>query len=481
MPLQSLQHALLTALALCLRSAALEHGDHGQAGIELLAVQASDVNFATTMNNDDLYPSDSSETAMIVSLCLVIPILASLYWKRLKLARLCLGLEDEQETNFPLNGMDLAGRSTQSRPQYVPTSNSPDLSSPETDTSDNIADPFNLAGRRPTAVEKAITVPPNVRTIQSKQLKVSIPNYGCSETGKVYVAEWKHEGETLQVLVKELELSLLHRAKAIDRARGVFEKQLSLLASIKHENILQLLAFAEGDDPCQVLEFPALGCLNIYLGKASVLDVDQMPQESTDIPLITRQDMLKLAIDACTAVAHLTSIGFAHGNIAARHCFVTGEKRLKLACHEYTQQSSRWEYESLPMEQMVAIRWSAPEILNQTMVASQETDIWSLGVLMWEIFAKGKLPFKALSMDEIMQNVMKGAVHEQPEFANAAVYAVMLRCWNLSPDARPKAFDIASELRGLDASADDATAGQNQLEAARSATTDSREEVQTDV
>ena len=185
---------------------------------------------------------------------------------------------------------------------------------------------------------------------------------------------------------------------------------------------------------CQVLEYPDLGVLNVYLVKSTVVAAGA----STGVQDISRTDMLTLSIDACRGVKYLASKGVCHGDLAARHCFVTSDRHLKLSCHELTQQSlMNYEYEPFS-NRMIAIRWCAPEILNHGQTPTTHTDVWSLGVLMWEIFSKGKKPFSAMSIDEVASNVVKGTVHRQPEFANASVFRAMTTCWLPVPTDRPR-------------------------------------------
>jgi serine/threonine protein kinase len=92
------------------------------------------------------------------------------------------------------------------------------------------------------------------------------------------------------------------------------------------------------------------------------------------------------------------------------------------------------------------VRWMAPEALTKSKY-SEKSDVWAFGVLMWELWAAGELPYYAIKGDEelIERVAKKGLRLARPEGCPEAVYAVMQRCWELLPAHRP----IFQELQGL--------------------------------
>ena len=93
----------------------------------------------------------------------------------------------------------------------------------------------------------------------------------------------------------------------------------------------------------------------------------------------------------------------------------------------------------------VPLRWLAPEVIQHNKV-SVYSDIWSYGVLLWEIFSFGAWPYSDLSNVEVVRNVLNGYVLPCPDRCPQGVYTLMLRCWNRTTNKRPWFHTIHSKL-----------------------------------
>lgn len=82
------------------------------------------------------------------------------------------------------------------------------------------------------------------------------------------------------------------------------------------------------------------------------------------------------------------------------------------------------------------VRWSPPEVLLYSKFSSK-SDVWSFGVLMWEVFTFGKMPYERFSNSEIVEQIIKGVRLYRPQLATEKVYSVMLSCWEEKADDRP--------------------------------------------
>lgn len=69
------------------------------------------------------------------------------------------------------------------------------------------------------------------------------------------------------------------------------------------------------------------------------------------------------------------------------------------------------------------IKWAAPEVLN-FMRFSSKSDVWAFGVLMWEVFTCGKMPYGRMKNAEVVDMVQHGRVLEKPRFCPSDVYNV---------------------------------------------------------
>ena len=93
----------------------------------------------------------------------------------------------------------------------------------------------------------------------------------------------------------------------------------------------------------------------------------------------------------------------------------------------------------------IPIRWMAPETLRYT-TSSSQSDVWSFGVLLWELFSLGCRPYTELQNSEIMGHISAGNRLPTPEHCPPAVYEQMLQCWSFDPAQRPHFFVLASVL-----------------------------------
>lgn len=78
---------------------------------------------------------------------------------------------------------------------------------------------------------------------------------------------------------------------------------------------------------------------------------------------------------------------------------------------------------------------------------SKESDVWSYGVLLWEIFTLGCTPYPSFSNEELLERLKSGYRMPRPALCNSAVYEqTMLACWNEDPKQRPAFGSLASFL-----------------------------------
>ncbi|UYV63820.1 FES [Cordylochernes scorpioides] len=108
---------------------------------------------------------------------------------------------------------------------------------------------------------------------------------------------------------------------------------------------------------------------------------------------------------------------------------------------------------SLPFLPKFDIIW--PWYLAQESCSGKYTslcDVWSFGVLMWEIFSLGGTPYSGLPNAKAREMIDSGYRLPSPEHTPAPVYELMLQCWEYEPDRRPNFRSIHSSLKCMEAS-----------------------------
>ncbi|CAJ0941203.1 unnamed protein product [Ranitomeya imitator] len=94
------------------------------------------------------------------------------------------------------------------------------------------------------------------------------------------------------------------------------------------------------------------------------------------------------------------------------------------------------------------VRWSPPEVLLYSKFSSK-SDVWSFGVLMWEVFTFGKMPYEMFSNNEIVDQIIKGVRLYRPQLATDKVYSVMMSCWEEKADERPAFRNLQAAILAL--------------------------------
>lgn len=71
-----------------------------------------------------------------------------------------------------------------------------------------------------------------------------------------------------------------------------------------------------------------------------------------------------------------------------------------------------------------------------------KSDIWSFGIVLWEIFSSGSIPYPGLSNEEVARKVIDGQVMETPSMCPSKVAELMKHCWSYNPDERPTFVEL---------------------------------------
>ncbi|XP_039368938.1 tyrosine-protein kinase Fer-like isoform X3 [Mauremys reevesii] len=160
------------------------------------------------------------------------------------------------------------------------------------------------------------------------------------------------------------------------------------------------------------------------------------------------QDLIHFAVQAAAGMAYLESNGCIHRDLAARNCLVGEGNVLKISDFGMSRQEADGVYASWGGMKHIPIKWTAPEALRYGR-HSTESDVWSYGVLLWEIFSLGAAPYPGMSNQQVVNQVERGFRMRAPPRCPVEVYDVMLRCWEASPSLRPKFSAIHQEMTQL--------------------------------
>ncbi|XP_029448671.1 inactive tyrosine-protein kinase 7 isoform X2 [Rhinatrema bivittatum] len=219
----------------------------------------------------------------------------------------------------------------------------------------------------------------------------TITMLGKSEFGDVFLAKAKgiQDGETeTVVLVKSLQTR-------DEQFQLNFRREFEMFAKLNHVNVVRLLGLCRELEPhYMILEYVDLGDLKQYLKISRSKDEKLKPQ-----PISTKQK-----VSICTQVAlgmeHLSNSRFVHKDLAARNCLVSAQRQVKVSALSLSKDVYNSEYYHFH-QAWIPLRWMPPEAVLEDEF-STKSDVWSFGVLMWEVFTQGELPHSKLADDEVL-------------------------------------------------------------------------------
>uniref|UniRef100_A0A671PK86 Hepatocyte growth factor receptor n=1 Tax=Sinocyclocheilus anshuiensis TaxID=1608454 RepID=A0A671PK86_9TELE len=138
---------------------------------------------------------------------------------------------------------------------------------------------------------------------------------------------------------------------------------------------------------------------------------------------------------------------FVHRDLAARNCMLDESYTVKVADFGLARDVYDKEYYSVHNKHGVKlpVKWMALESL-QTHKFTTKSDVWSFGVLLWELMTRGAPPYSDVNSFDITVFLLQGRRLLQPEFCPDALYNVMIECWHPKPEHRPTFSELVSRI-----------------------------------
>ncbi|XP_013097559.2 tyrosine-protein kinase Fer isoform X2 [Stomoxys calcitrans] len=248
---------------------------------------------------------------------------------------------------------------------------------------------------------------------------------GRGNFGDVYKAKLK--STKLDVAVKTCRMTLP------DEQKRKFLQEGRILKQYDHPNIVKLIGICVQKQPIMiVMELVPGGSLLNYLRKNSN-------------NLTTRQQM-GMCRDAAAGMRYLESKNCIHRDLAARNCLVDLECSVKIS--DFGMSREEEEYIVSDGMKQIPVKWTAPEALNFGKYTSL-CDVWSYGILMWEIFSKGDTPYSGMTNSKAREKIDGGYRMPAPDNTPLEMYRLMLQCWAAEAESRPHFDEIYNVVDAL--------------------------------
>ncbi|XP_036302888.1 tyrosine-protein kinase receptor Tie-1 [Pipistrellus kuhlii] len=262
---------------------------------------------------------------------------------------------------------------------------------------------------------------------------------GEGNFGQVIRAMIKKDGLKMNAAIKML------KEYASENDHRDFAGELEVLCKLGHHpNIINLLGACENRGYLYIaIEYAPYGNLLDFLRKSRVLETDPVfAREHGTASTLSSRQLLRFASDAANGMQYLSEKQFIHRDLAARNVLVGENLASKIA--DFGLSRGEEVYVKKTMGRL-PVRWMAIESLNYS-VYTTKSDVWSFGVLLWEIVSLGGTPYCGMTCAELYEKLPQGYRMEQPRNCDDEVYELMRQCWRDRPYERPPFAQIALQL-----------------------------------
>lgn len=270
--------------------------------------------------------------------------------------------------------------------------------------------------------------------------------------------------------------SLKKNAANGERGREELLAEIEIMKLVcNHPNVVKLLHCCTIDDSKPILlvmEYMEQGKLQSYLEKSRLnhhygtspftaapddnIISNSSPHQNhattvTSSDYLTSRDLMKFIYHVAKGMEYISSKCIVHRDLASRNILVSGQKICKIGDFGMARhmQSIADVYERHSGNCKIPVRWMAPEVLLSNSFTTK-SDVFSFGILMWEIITLGSTPYTHLKTEQVIDRVARnGERPERPEYCHSQLYNIMSQCWQPEPVARPSFKSLVDTLGEL--------------------------------
>ncbi|XP_072538762.1 vascular endothelial growth factor receptor 2 [Salminus brasiliensis] len=172
-------------------------------------------------------------------------------------------------------------------------------------------------------------------------------------------------------------------------------------------------------------------------------------QESSDWDHLTMEDLISYSFQVAKGMEFLSSRKCIHRDLAARNILLSENNIVKICDFGLARDVYKDPDYVRKGDARLPLKWMAPETIFDRVYTTQ-SDVWSFGVLLWEIFSLGASPYPGVNIDEsFCRRLKEGTRMRPPDYATPEIYQTMLDCWLDRPKDRPTFTELVEHLGNL--------------------------------
>uniref|UniRef100_A0A3P8QJM3 receptor protein-tyrosine kinase n=1 Tax=Astatotilapia calliptera TaxID=8154 RepID=A0A3P8QJM3_ASTCA len=268
---------------------------------------------------------------------------------------------------------------------------------------------------------------------------------GCF--GQVVLAEAIGIDKNKPTRVTKVAVKML-KADATEKDLSDLISEMEMMKMIgKHKNIINLVGACTQDGPLYVVvEYAAQGNLREYLRARRPVGVEYWSSSrQASLGSLEVRELVSAAYQVARGMAYLASKKCIHRDLAARNVLVTEDSVMKIADFGLARDIHHIDYYKKTTNGRLPVKWMAPEALFDR-IYTHQSDVWSFGVLLWEIFTLGGSPYPGVPVEELFKLLKEGHRMEKPSACPQELYLMMRDCWHAVPSRRPTFQQLVEDL-----------------------------------
>ncbi|XP_027627305.1 proto-oncogene tyrosine-protein kinase receptor Ret isoform X3 [Tupaia chinensis] len=234
--------------------------------------------------------------------------------------------------------------------------------------------------------------------------------------------------------------------------------EFNLLKQVNHPHVIKLYGACSQDGPLLlIVEYAKYGSLRGFLRESRKVGPgyvggggsrNSSSLEHPDERALTMGDLISFAWQISRGMQYLAEMKLVHRDLAARNVLVAEGRKMKIS--DFGLSRDVYEEDSYVKRSKgrIPVKWMAIESLFDHIYTTQ-SDVWSFGVLLWEIVTLGGNPYPGIPPERLFNLLKTGYRMERPDNCSEEMYGLMRQCWKQEPDKRPVFADISKDLEKM--------------------------------